>query len=182
MHNDWIRFATIPVAAITICGNVCATEYLSVEQAQQIMFGKGASLEKSDLVFDGAARSAITIASGVRFQHEKQPLWKVYRNGQPAGYFIVDEVYGKHQFITYAVALDPNGQVLQVEILVYREHYGYEVQNPAWTAQFTGQEPGDLYSLGKEVKNISGATLSCQHLTEGVNRLLATYNYFLRSK
>jgi len=182
MNDDWIKLAALPVAAIAVAGQAHAVEYLTVGQAQQLMFGADATFEQADLVYDGAARSAITIASGVRFDRQKQPVWKVYRGKQLAGYFIVDEVYGKHQFITYAVALDADGKVKQLEILVYRENYGYEVQNPAWTAQFIGQKPGDIYSLGKEIKNISGATLSCQHVTEGVNRLLATYDLYLKNR
>jgi hypothetical protein len=30
--------------------------------------------------------------------------------------------------------------------------------------------------LGKNIRNVSGATLSCKHVTDGVNRLLATYD------
>ena len=179
MDNDWIKLSMIPLAAVSVAGNVYAVEYLTVEQAQKLMFGEDAVFERSDLIFDGAAKSAIAIASRVRVERDKQPLWKVFRGGNLAGYFIVDEVYGKHQFITYALALDPNGRVLQLEILVYRENYGHEVRNPAWRAQFEGKKPGDTFELGEEIKNISGATLSCQHITEGVKRLLATYNHYL---
>lgn len=88
---------------------------------------------------------------------------------------IVDEVVGKHEFITLAVALDPTGAVRSVEIMEYRESYGGQVRDPRWRAQFTGKRAGQSLQLGREVKNISGATLSSKHVTDGVRRLLATY-------
>ncbi len=82
---------------------------------------------------------------------------------------------GKHEFITYAVALDATGGVKDIEILDYRETYGSEVREPAWRAQFTGKHHGATLKLGDDIRNISGATLSSKHITDGVRRLLATY-------
>jgi len=41
----------------------------------------------------------------------------------------------------------------------------------------TGADP---LELNKDIRNISGATLSCRHVTEGVQRLLKVYNAALR--
>jgi FMN-binding domain len=91
------------------------------------------------------------------------------------GYFFVDAVIGKHDLITYAVALTGDGKVRQTEILEYREAYGGEVRNAHWRAQFLGRQHGDPVRIGRDIQNISGATLSCEHLTDGIRRLLATY-------
>ena len=180
MEHDWIKIAALPLVGIAAASPVFAAEYMTVEQAQKIMFGRSAQFERADLSLDGAARNAIKVASKVQVERDVLPVWKVFRDGEPSGYFVVDEVIGKHQFITYAIALDKDGTVLQIEILVYRESYGYEIRNPAWRAQFKGRKPGKVFGLGDEIKNISGATLSCRHITEGVNRVLATYDLFLR--
>ena len=91
------------------------------------------------------------------------------------GWFIVDQVIGKHEFIPFAVGLDAEGSVKQIEILEYREAYGSQVRNPAWRAQFTGKRHGAALTLQKDIPNISGASLSSRHITDGVKRLLATY-------
>jgi hypothetical protein len=142
-HHDWLRIVSIPVAAVSVAGQVQAAQYLTVEQAQQLMFGKSASFERNDLVLDKDTVSAIQKASGVRVERNKQPLWEVHEGDRLVGYFIIDEVYGKHEFITYAVALSADGRVRQIEVLVYRESYGYEIRNPAWRAQFIGMKNGD---------------------------------------
>jgi Na+-translocating ferredoxin:NAD+ oxidoreductase RnfG subunit len=181
-HDDWLRFAALPVAAIAVAGHVQAAQYLTIAQAQDLMFGKSANFERSDLKFNDAARSAIKNASGVKVERAKQPLWEVREGERLVGYFIVDEVYGKHEYITYAVALEADGRVRQIEVLVYRESYGYEIRNSAWRAQFIGKKSGDPVRLDEDIKNISGATMSCRHISEGVRRLLATYDYALRAR
>jgi Na+-translocating ferredoxin:NAD+ oxidoreductase RnfG subunit len=100
--------------------------------------------------------------------------------GQFAGWFIVDNVIGKVERITYALALGPAGDVRSLEILDYRETHGYEVRNAAWRRQFTGKSAATSLELGDDIKNISGATLSCRHLTDGVRRLLALHEAVLK--
>lgn len=87
---------------------------------------------------------------------------------------------GKHEFITYAVALNANGSVREIEIMDYRESYGYEVRNPEWRKQFVGKTTADPLLLNEDIRNISGATLSSRHVTDGVKRVLATYAVALK--
>jgi Na+-transporting NADH:ubiquinone oxidoreductase subunit NqrC len=92
---------------------------------------------------------------------------------------MVDRVIGKHEFITYALALGPDGTVRGIEILEYRETYGGEIRNPNWRRQFVGKKPGSALRLDGDIRNISGATLSSRHVTDGVRRLLVTYQMLL---
>lgn len=95
---------------------------------------------------------------------------------------LVDAVIGKHDLITYAVALTNEGKVRQVEILEYREAYGGEVRSNSFRKQFVGRSHADPVQIGHDIQNISGATLSCTHVTEGIRRLLALYDVALTDK
>jgi Na+-translocating ferredoxin:NAD+ oxidoreductase RnfG subunit len=96
------------------------------------------------------------------------------------GWFIVDGVVGKHEFITYAVGLNADGSVKQIEIMDYRETYGGQIRDQKWRAQFVGKTSKSTLKLDSDIKNISGATLSCRHITDGVKRLLAFYEIALK--
>ena len=96
------------------------------------------------------------------------------RQGEAAlGRIVVDAVIGKFEQIDYAVALGTDGRVMGVEILAYRESHGAEVRLPAWRNQFVGKGAADPIKLGADIQNISGATLSCTHITDGVHRIVA---------
>jgi Na+-transporting NADH:ubiquinone oxidoreductase subunit NqrC len=86
---------------------------------------------------------------------------------------VVDSVIGKFEQIDYAVALDASGKVVSVEILAYREGHGGEVRMPSWRNQFVGRTAADPIRVGSDIANISGATLSCTHVTDGVHRIVA---------
>jgi hypothetical protein len=93
----------------------------------------------------------------------------------------IDRVLGKHDFITYAVGVSPDGKVTGVEIMDYRETYGGEIRDAAWRRNFTGKSARDPIRFDRDIPTISGATLSSKHVTEGVRRVLQTYET-LKSK
>jgi Na+-transporting NADH:ubiquinone oxidoreductase subunit NqrC len=172
--DHWLRWLA-PAAIVTSAAPAYAVTYLSVAEAQQAIF-PGAQLTPTDVALTDAQRKAIEKASGVRVRNREEKVWKV----AGGGWLIVDQVLGKHEFITYAVGLNADGSVKQIEIMDYRESYGSEVRDPRWRAQFVGRTDQSKLKLGDDIHNISGATLSCRHITDGVRRLLAFYDVALR--
>jgi Na+-translocating ferredoxin:NAD+ oxidoreductase RnfG subunit len=164
------RIIYLPIAVAAICAPAHALVYLSVEQAQRVMF-PGRSLTALPLALTPEQIAAIEHDSGVKVYAGSLRAWQA----DDGGYLFVDAVIGKHDLITYAVALTAEGKVRQTEILEYREAYGGEVRNAHWRAQFNGRQHGDPVQIGRDIQNISGATLSCEHVTDGIRRLLATY-------
>jgi len=167
----------VPAAVLTRAAPAVATTYLTVEQAQQAMF-PGRKLTKAFLTLSDAQAREIEKRTDTSVRVREVKAWRA----EGGGTFFVDEVVGKHEFITYALALDANGSVRQIEILDYRESYGYQIRNVEWRGQFTGKTPRDPVRLTVDIRNISGATLSCKNVTNGVRRLLATYEIALGAR
>lgn len=157
--------ALLPVALVAR-----AEVYLSPDQAVQVLFPSG-KFERREVSLSPDQISAIEKAS-----HEtvrgKQLV--VYVNAKKEAVFI-DQVLGKHELITIAVGIGSDGSVHGVEILEYRETYGYQVRNADWRKQFVGKTKDAPLRIDSDIKNISGATLSSAHIANGVRRLLRTY-------
>ena len=164
------RLLLVPLAAVAMVSPAYAVTYLSLEQAQALMF-PGTLLTPVPVTLTADQMAAVEKASHVRMALPQVQAWRS-ANG---GWFLVDQVIGKHDLISYALALDAAGSVRQLEILDYRESYGGEIRVPAWRKQFVGKTPGAPLQLDDDIKNISGATLSCRHVTEGVRKMLAVY-------
>ena len=98
---------------------------------------------------------------------------RVSRGDSLLGFAEVSNVLGKDQPITFLVAIDPADRLKDVDILVYREPYGGEVAYEPWRRQFRGRSARDSLRVGKEIRSISGATISVHAVTLGVRRLLA---------
>jgi Na+-translocating ferredoxin:NAD+ oxidoreductase RnfG subunit len=156
-------------------GLLQAKTYLTLEQAQKSLC-KGLTLESTTVTLTEAQARAIQSSSKVRVRNKELKAWKT----GDGGWFILDQIIGKHEFIDIAVSLTADGKVRGIEVLEYRETYGYEVTNPKWLAQFIGRGSGKRLEISKDIQHISGATLSSVHLTEGVNRLLETWAQVLR--
>ena len=145
---EWMRWTAPGVVAISVSAPAHAVQYLSVGEAQRLAFPSASFTEV-------------------------QPgrVWKA----STGGIFVLDHVIGKHLYIDYVVSIEPSGHIRRVDILQYRESYGGEVRSSSWLAQFVGKTIGDPLKLGSDIRNISGATLSSMHVTEGVKRILTAY-------
>ena len=155
--TDWIRMAAPAALVASLTAPAHAVQYLSIPQAQKLAF-----------------------PAATRFAPEGGRAWKAQAGDRVLGLFVVDHVIGKHLYIDYAVAIDPGGRIHRVDILQYRESYGGEVRDASWVAQFVGKSSGSALKVGQDIRNISGATLSSQHVTEGVKRVLAAYGNRVR--
>jgi len=157
-----------------------AVDYLSVAEARAVLFPQADGFVEQDVTLTDVQLKQIKKRAGVRQRNATQAAWRAGRDGQLLGWMMVDDVVGKHEFITYALALDAAGSVLGIEILSYRETYGYEVREAGWRANFIGKTVDDSLKLGADVPNISGATLSCRNVLDGVKRLLVLHDLVLR--
>ena len=156
--------------------------YLTVGEAQKLCFPKADRFREVILKFSPEQARQIQSKSGVRVANEGNRVILAYAGEAFAGALFVDHVLGKHEIIDYAVALAPEGTVLQVEILEYRESYGGEIRAPKWRKQFVGKRPGSALRLNGDIYNISGATMSCRSVTEGIKRVVATYDLLCRGQ
>ncbi|MBC7602051.1 MAG: FMN-binding protein [Ramlibacter sp.] len=149
-----------------------AVDYMNAEQAARLMFPDADAFEPRTVILDAAVLRQLE-AQGLRARSSPLAVRVARRAGSTLGWVITDEVIGKVELIGYAVGIAVDGTVKQIEILSYRESHGHEVRLPAWRKQFVGKGPGSPLRIGEDVANISGATLSCTHVTDGVRRIVA---------
>jgi Na+-translocating ferredoxin:NAD+ oxidoreductase RnfG subunit len=171
MHHQWLITGALAAAFAPAAEIAYAVEYLSAEAAQRVAFPDASAFEPVLIAAD--VKAAIAREAG-RFVVEPR-VWRVHAGDRTIGWFIVDEVIGKVELITYGLALDATGAIKSLDVLAYRESHGDGIRLAAWRAQFTGKRTSDPVKLDADIRNISGATLSCRHVTEGVHRLLLLY-------
>ncbi len=167
----WV-LATSVLAAAAVPATAFAVDYMSTEQAAKLMFPEADAFESRSLTLDAAQLQQLD-ASGVRARSANWSVQVARRGGTTLGFVVTDAVIGKVELINYAVGIALDGSVRQVEILAYRESHGFEIRLPAWRRQFVGKSATAALHVGDDISNISGATLSCTHVTDGVRRIVA---------
>ena len=149
--------------------------YASVEQAQKLLL-PNKQLHQTPILIDKELQEKMRVASSIRHPFQGNRIWKA----NDCSWFVVDEVVGKHEMITYAVGLNPAGSITGIEILEYVESYGYEVAEAQWRNQFVGKNIDDPIKLNQDIQNIGGATLSCKHIADGVKRVAVLHELVLK--
>ena len=169
--------AMIIVAIVTPTVRVAADDvYLTLEEAPRTVFPNADSIERRDIQSSEEFKDEIRALIG-----RAQPtIWEPYyitfvakKNGEVLGYAVVCEEIGKHRPITFITAIDTEGKILDVAVMMYREAYGGEVRYPGFTRQFRGTTLDDPITPRKNLKTISGATLSSRAMARGVRKALA---------
>lgn len=169
-----------PAVVLAVGLWTCPGQAASQAELVARLFPEGVRLVPVPVQMSKAERKTLRRKAKVRVDPRRIQAWHVVHGERPLGWFFVDEVIGKHEFITYGVGIDAAGHVIGIDVLEYRETYGGEVQEESWRRQFHGKSLAtDPLRLGKDVHGIAGATLSARNITDGVRKLLLVREFLL---
>ena len=170
----------VPVAIFAAAPQCMAAKYMNVEQARALIFPSADEYIAKPVQLTAAQMQEIDKLSGVPGRTAQVYVWQAMSKGKMIGWFFVDQVIGKHELITYAVGVNADGSLRQVQIIEYLEAYGYQVRDLRWRDQFVGKTADSPLQVGVDIGNISGATMSVRHVTDGIKRLLFLHQTVLR--
>lgn len=173
-HSRGLSWSLVaPAVVISAPAPAFAVDYLTPDQAEAKMFPAASAFEAREIQLTPEQQSALARSLGSALRRTSWSLRLARGGGGLLGVVVVDDVIGKFERITYAVGLGPDAVIRDVEILSYRESHGQEILLPAWRKQFVGKSAAAPLEVGRDIASISGATLSCTHVTEGVRRIAA---------
>jgi hypothetical protein len=158
---------------LLVCSAASAQDLRAKMQgALQRVFGESIEIATGSATLNDGQIASIRSATGYGYGSTVQ-YFAVLSKGKPLGYGIIDEVRGKSKLITYALIVGRDLVIRDLEVLAYREPYGGEIQYDAFRRQFRGKGTRDPLRIGSDIKNISGATISSNSVTNGVRKLMA---------
>ncbi len=170
-----------PAAIIAVAATPgFAAQYMSVEQARALIFPQAQEFIAAPVGLTAEQVQRLEQRSGVKSRSPNQQVWKVNAAGKLLGWFILDQVIGKHELITYAVGINADGSLRQFQIIEYKEAWGSQVRELKWRDQFVGKTIADPLEVGADIGNLSGGTMSANHVTDGIKRLLFLHDVVLR--
>jgi Na+-translocating ferredoxin:NAD+ oxidoreductase RnfG subunit len=147
----------------------------AIREGLETIFGDSITVSISTTVMTEAEMKTVRDRSKSPLHNDTLRIFTCRAGDTVLGHGIVDEVMGKSRFITYMVGVLPSGAVAGIEILVYRESHGGEIAAEAFRRQFSGKKPGDRLIPGRDVKIISGATISSRAITYGVAKVVTAF-------
>jgi Na+-translocating ferredoxin:NAD+ oxidoreductase RnfG subunit len=153
--------------------------YLTVDQALANAFPKDVQVTRKVVWITADQAAEIERRAGSPLPRRVVQAYEGKRGEDVVGYAFVDDVIGKTEPITYMVTITPDTTVERLDLLVFRETHGYEIERSSWRDRFRGERLGNDLRVGRDIDKITGATLSCRAVTDGVRRLLAVVEVVL---
>lgn len=105
-------------------------------------------------------------------------LYVVEKNGKAVAYGILSSARGYGGPMSIMVGVDGEGKVLGVKVLDQKETPGLGDKVTAsekFLSQFTGKTPDDPLEINKDIKVVSGATISSKGVNAGVKEALKAF-------
>lgn len=94
-------------------------------------------------------------------------------NHKGSSYYIIpDNAPSKSEMFSYVLYLDTDKKIVDVDVLEYRENYGYEIDYSFFRKQFHDKEKARNIRFNRTIQNISGATISARNITNAVHDLM----------
>jgi hypothetical protein len=146
--------------------------YLTPDEAAKLMFPDSDHIRREVVTLSPDQKQLIEERIGWHFPESTFDGFIGETKGKTDGWAFIQHTIGKHKPMTYMVGVDPQGEVLNVEVLVYRESRGSEVRKKRFNYQYQGKTPYHPIRINRDIINISGATMSVRSMSAGVKRVL----------
>lgn len=178
MKHSFLIFLTLTISLLFETSIEAQTIYVKPVEALKLIFSSSQEIvsEKKDPT--PGQKLALEKALGTPLLKSSWNFYVARSRGRIDGYALIDNEMGKTEPITFLTAITPQGEVKEVEILVYREPYGSEVHEKKFLKQYMGKTSKDPLRTGQDISNISGATISSRSVSQGVKRALFLWSTF----
>ncbi|MDH4360382.1 MAG: FMN-binding protein [Nitrospirota bacterium] len=152
--------------------------YMTPEEAARLMFPESDHIRPEVITLSPEQKQLIEERIGWHFPETTFECFVGETKGRIDGWAFIQNTIGKHKPMTYMVGVDPQGEVINVEVLVFRESRGSEVRKKRFNYQYQGKTAYDPIRINRDIINISGATMSVRSMSAGVKRVLVLANEF----
>lgn len=155
----------VPVAIMLVnisgCVNQILTGQLNIETVHEI-FPSATGISKMHISRDVQTSK----------HPDNQILSEIRGSSGLLGYCVEFEVSGRSGPFKIRVFLNQQLVVKRASVISYPWERGRNVRRRAFTSQFEGKGPGDTIEIGKDIDAMTGATISCRAMAQGVRQTI----------
>lgn len=181
MHNSATFFKRrgLRVAAVAatqvmfVALTLHATVLITVEEALELAFPDVETTRETVFLTDDQLRIAAAAAE-LQIEGAMVTRFVARSDGDVVGFAYLDTHRVRTLPETLVVILDSGGKVLRVEVAAFREPLDY-MPGDSWYRQFDGEQLDRDLALDRNIRPITGATLTARATTDAVRRSLAIH-------
>lgn len=153
--------------------------FLTKDEALELAF-EGCEVTRSTVTLSKEQKAAIAKLTGQAFDKNLVYPYVATKKGKVVGtaWFDVHKVRTLRE--TLMIVVSPEGKIDRLELLAFGEPTEY-IPRDKWYAQLDNKSLADPISLKKDIKPVTGATLTAKATTLAARRTLALHKVWLDS-
>lgn len=186
----------ISICLFGVSGTSHAVRLLSEEEALKQLFPTADRIVSDTVILSPAQAAKIKAKLGGNLVHyqsgsnsEKVSETTTYKyfvgikGNEKIGVAIIDEQPGKWGPVEFIIEISPNpGKVMNLAVMAYSEKRGRPIARNNFLDQFIGKGSGNPITLQKDIRGVSGATISSDATCFAVKKALAIFEEALLPK
>ena len=159
---------------LLVGGTAQSTVLITVEEALEQAF-PGSTTDRQTLFLSDEQREAVERESGAEVTSALATRYEARdEKGTVIGWAYLDTHRVRTLPETLMIVLDGDGTVKRVEVVTFREPLEY-MPREGWYGQYEGQQLDQDLALKRDIRPVTGATLTARATTAAVRRILAIH-------
>ena len=174
MAKKYIIFILLTVLTLGFVSSLEAKVFMKRDEALKTAFPEAAEIEKNEIFLSSDQSQAIESMSRAKNESKLYIIYEAKNGDKTLGYAIIDTHSLRTKTETVMFVINPDGSLRQTEVLAFFEPPDYQAGSN-WIELFEGKTSEDSLKLGKDIPNITGATITANSLSQATRRVLAVF-------
>ena len=147
---------------------------IPLKEALDSAFPGTTSVDKITIILDDDEAAQVEDLSKIKLDSKIHIFYEFSKGSEILGYGIVDTHLLRTRSETVLYLLDKNGKLFSTEILAFFEPPDY-MPPEKWLNLFKNKTAQDEMRIGKQIPNITGATITAHEFSRHTRKILAIY-------
>jgi len=173
-----LALLTAAVLAVAAPPAARARVYATQQEALERLLPPPAEIERRTAYLSAHQARRVEELSGQPLEHRVIPYYVGRLEGKVIGYAFTDAHLVRTLPESVLFGLDPGGRIRSTEILSFDEPPDY-LPTERWLKQFENHGLDEGLSLKRDIRTLTGATISSRVITQAARRVLALYQVLI---
>ncbi len=148
--------------------------FMKRDEALEVAFPDAVRIEKKEIFLTQEQSQAIESMSKAKNDSKLYIIYEAVSGNKTLGYAIIDTHTLRTRSETVMFVINPDGSLRQTEVLAFFEPPDYQAGD-RWMELFEGKSTDNTLKVGRDIPNISGATITANALAQATRRVLAVF-------
>jgi len=163
----------LPLPVIALTARLAQAKlFMNQEEALKKAFPGATRIERKTIFLTPEQVESIQQSSRTKLDPTIVTYYRGLRGEEIIGTAFFDTRVVRTMPMTFMTLINPDGTLGRVDVLSFYEPEDY-LPREGWFALFRGRDASAGMRLRRDIPNVTGATLTCQAVTDGVRQTLA---------